>query len=162
LYQLGLLNQWQGDPAKAKAYYNKLIEKARESFSETKDLTNLRLKEIEEGKALDSALLAFMDNSLKEENAQFDMTRVSINANPYTANKNSEVAVSSSALSGASGCMQVELQYLWSGDLGASNPQSVQSSFNAAYKDPGTKVINLVVLVPSGTLDRALDFADIE
>jgi TolA-binding protein len=162
LYQLGLLNQWQGESAKAKAYYNKLIEKAQDSFNETKSLTNLRLKEIEEGRSLDSNLAAFMDNALKEENAQFDMSRVSISASPYTANRDSEILVNSSALSGASGCMQVELQYLWSGDLGANLVQSAQANFNTSYRDPGTKVINLLVLVPSGTLDRALDFADIE
>jgi len=162
LYQLGLLNQWQGESAKAKAYYSKLIEKAQGKFSETQSLTNSRLKEIEEGKPLDSKLQVFLDNSLKEENSQFNMSRASLSLNPYSANMGSEVAVNSSAISGASGCMQVELQYLWSGDLGGSSPQSAQANFNTSYKDPGTKVINLLVLVPSGTLDRALDFVDIE
>ncbi|MCX5709814.1 MAG: tetratricopeptide repeat protein [Candidatus Omnitrophica bacterium] len=162
LYQLGLLSQWDKDYPKAKAYYNKLLEKAQNNFSETQTMVKARLKEIEGGLALESNLLAFLDDSLKKENSQFDMSRASLTLNPYSAAANSEIAVDSSALSGASGCMQVELQYLWSGDLGSATPQSAQSGFPTTYKDPGSKVIFLVVLAPSGTLDRALDFADID
>jgi len=162
LYQLGLLSQWDKDYPKAKAYYNKLLEKAQSNFIETQNMAKVRLKEIEGGLAIESNLLAFLDDSLKKENAQFDMTRTSLTINPYNAPANSEIAVDSIALSGASGCMQVELQYLWSGDLGSATPQSAQSGFPTTYKDPGSKVICLVVLAPSGTLDRALDFADID
>jgi len=162
LYQLGLLSQWEKDYPKAKAYYNKLLEKAQSNFTETQAMAKARLKEIEEGKAIESSLLGFLDNSLKEENSQFDMSRVSLTLNPYNAAVDSEVAISSNALSGASGCMQVELQYLWSGDLGSVVPNSAQSGFPTTYKDTGSKVIFLVVLAPSGTLDRALDFADID
>ncbi|MCX5710925.1 MAG: tetratricopeptide repeat protein [Candidatus Omnitrophica bacterium] len=162
LYQLGLLSQWGKDYPKAKAYYNKLLEKAQNNFSETQAIVKVRLKEIEGGKALENNLLNFLDDSLKEENSQFDMSRTSLTLNPYNAAVNSEITVGSNALSGASGCMQVELQYLWSGDLGSATPQSAQSSFPTTYKDTGSKVIFLVVLAPSGTLDRALDFADID
>jgi hypothetical protein len=56
--------------------------------------------------------------------------------------------------------MQVELQYLWSGHLGENKPSTSQSSFETSYTTAGTKEINLVVVSPTGVIDRTLDMVD--
>ncbi len=161
LYQLGLLSQWKEDYIKAKEYYNKLIEKAKDDFQETVILTKERLKEIDEAKPIEYNLKTFLDISLKEENAIFDTTKVDLRSSPYNAKKDQEVAVDSTAYTAETGCMQIELEYLWSGHTGITKPTNAQSSFLTQYLYPGTKEINLVVVSPSGIIDRNLDMADV-
>ena len=60
-----------------------------------------------------------------------------------------------------SGCNQVELQYLWSGNLGGANPGVNESNFQGAYVDPGTKEINMVIISPAGTVDRSFAMVDV-
>jgi hypothetical protein len=55
----------------------------------------------------------------------------------------------------------VELQYLWSGDLGGANPGVEMSNFQGAYADPGTKVINIVLVSPAGIIDRTFTMVDV-
>lgn len=57
--------------------------------------------------------------------------------------------------------MQIELQYLWSGDLGSKKPSANEAEFATAYTNTGTKVINLVVVSPAGIIDRSLDLVDV-
>jgi hypothetical protein len=163
LYQLGLLSQWEGDLIKAKEYYNKLLGQAKEKFQETVNLAKARLKEIEGTKPLEYNLKTFLDASLKEENKVFDMSKVDLTSSPYKPKKDQEVDIGSSAYLGETGCMQVEPQYLWSGDLGTNNPSSLeQHAFNTTYTEPGTKAINLVVVSPSGIIDRNIDLIDVD
>jgi TolA-binding protein len=159
-YQLGLLSQWEDDKAGAKGYYNKLIEVAGENYQETVTLTKERLKEIEEGKPIEYNLKTFLDLSLKEGYATFDMTKLDVRCNPYKAKKDENVTMSSTAYTSPTGCMQVELQYLWSGHLGENKPSTSQSSFETSYTTAGTKEINLVVVSPTGVIDRTLDMVD--
>ena len=145
LYQLGLLSQWENDLEKAKGYYNKLLEKAKEDFSESLAMAKERIKEIEESRAMEYNIKTFLDVSLKGTELVGDMQKLNLNASSYILNKGKEVAITSGAYVPESGCMQVELQYLWSGDLEKTKPPLAQlsllPSFTTSYKDPGTKVI---------------------
>jgi hypothetical protein len=113
-----------------------------------------------EGKPIEYNLKTFLDLSLKEENAIMDMTKLDLRSNPYRINKDAQVHVSSTPYIAQSGCMQVELQYLWSGDTGTKKPSLTEAEFNTTYKEPGTKEINLVVVSPTGIIDRNIDLVD--
>jgi hypothetical protein len=162
LYQLGLLCQWEGDFTKAKEYYSKLREMAKGDFSETVALAKERLKEIEEVKPLEYNIKTFLDMSFKEEYTMFNMSKVDLKSSRYKLKKNKEVNITSTAYPPQSGCLQVVLDYLWSGDLGKAKPTSQDSSFATSYAESGTKVICLVVTTPSGTIDRSIDLLDVE
>jgi len=162
LYQLGLLSQWEGDLDKAKTYYNTLLEKAKENYQDTAVLAKQRLKEIEENKSIEYNLKTFLDATFKEENAAFNMAKPDLKSNPFKAKTGSEVKISSHPSLGENGCFQVDVQYLWSGNLGTGKPASGDSNFFANYAQPGTKEINLVVISPSGAVDRDINLIDIE
>jgi len=161
LYQLGLLSQWEQDFVLAKEYYNKLLERAKDGFQETVTKTLERLREIEEAKPIEYNLKTFLDVSLKAENAMFDMTKVDLRSNRYKANKDQDLIISSTPYTTQSGCMQVEIQYLWSGDIGKSKPGTDQPSFTTQYSSLGTKEINLVIVSPTGIIDRNIDLVDV-
>jgi hypothetical protein len=161
IYQLGLLSQWQEDSVKAKEYYNKLLDKAKDGFMETVSLTKERLKEIDGASSMEYNLKMFLDVSLKEGYKDLDMSKSVVNSFPYRAKKEEAVKVSSTAYTGSTGCMQVEMQYLWSGHTGSVRPSLGQASFDTGYVHPGTKEINLVVVSPSGILDRNIDMVDV-
>jgi len=161
LYQLGLLSQWEEDNVKAKEYYNKLLEKAGDGFPETVTLAKERSKEIEKAKPIEYNLKMFLDVSLKEEYANFDMTKIDLRASIYRAKKDQVIDINSVPYIEQSGCLQVELQYLWSGHLGTAKSSSSEPSFNTTYIHPGTKEINLIVISASGVVDRNIDLVDV-
>ena len=180
LYQLGLLSQWEEDFIKAKEYYNKLIEKAGpvrnteplergnkisngagDGFTETVNLAKERLKEIEETKPINYNLKTFLDVSLKEEYAMLDASKLDLRSHPYKTKKNEVVNINSTPYMAESGCFQIELQYLWSGHIGTAKPPLDEPAFNTHYTDNGTKEINLVVVSPTGIVDRNIDMVDV-
>lgn len=181
LYQLGLLSQWENDLVTAKDYYNKLVEKAGpvrnteslggenkisngagNDFIETVTLAKQRLKEITKSKPIEYNLKTFLDVSLKVENPAFETARVDLNSSRYRRIKKDESTnISCTPYNVESGCMQVEIQYLWSGDLGTAKPPLEKSEFNTTYAQPGTKVINLAIVSPSGILDRSIEIVDV-
>jgi TolA-binding protein len=162
LYQLGLLSQWQGDLTAAKEYYNKLLERALDSFPETKSLTGERLKEIEEARPIEYNLKTFLDASLKEEYAHLDMTKINLKSHPYSAKKKEIINVDSVAYTADSGCLEVGLQYLWSGHLGQIESSPHDSRFNTTYAEAGSKEINLVVVSSTGIIERSIDLVDLD
>ena len=150
---------------KAREYYNMLLEKSK-GISYCTDLISkvtLRLKEIEEGKPLEFNLLTFMDASWKgqESIAYSPNANVDIKVEYFNLIPNQDVRVSSFALPLESGCLPVSVEYLWSGDLGKAQPKNDQDSFNLRYTDPGTKLIQLVVVTPSGVLGHNLLFLEV-
>lgn len=161
LYQLGILSQWENDFSKAKEYYMKLIDRAKDKYAELATATNERLKEITEGKPLDFALKSFLDASLKQENSSLDMSKLELNSSAHIINKGTPITVTSIPNVGQSGCMSVVLQFFWSGNLGNAVPSSTDSSFETAFSDEGTKIIGLVVSTATGMLDRSLDIIDV-
>jgi TolA-binding protein len=161
LYHLGLLSQWEQDPTKAKQYYEKLIERAKDNFGETVSMAKDRLEEIKEEKPLDYNTRLFIDMALKDEYATFAMSKLDMKSDFYQAAKGKQVNISSTAYPPQSGCIQVTLEYLWSGDLGKTVPTNQDNSFSTSYSDSGTKVVWLIATTPSGIIDRNLDFIDI-
>lgn len=161
LYQLGLLSQWEGDSVQAEEYYEKIINVPSVDAWDTQALVRQRQKEIEEGKPIEYNLKTFMDVSLKRENGRYDMGKSQLKASVYKVKKSQDVSFSSTAALPDSGCMQVELQYLWSGHLGSANPSSMHSVFTTSYASAGTKEINLIVVSPAGIIDRNIDLIDV-
>ena len=160
IYQLGLLSQWEKDFERAKGYYNRLLELSAGNYQETVALTEERLKELQGSGEIEYNLRTFLDVSLKEENAFYDMSRVELKSSPYKLTKDEQANIAASPYLPESGCMSVEINYLWSGHLGKESPSTTQQEFATSYFHPGTKEINLVVVVPGGILDRRIDMLD--
>ncbi|MDD5730837.1 MAG: tetratricopeptide repeat protein, partial [Candidatus Omnitrophica bacterium] len=118
LYQLGLLSQWNNKLDEAKQYYAKLIEKAKTDFQDTVGLARERLKEVEGNSPIEYNLKTFLDVSFKEDYAQLDTTKLALQSSFSRLKIDQATNISSSVYTGETGCMQVALQYLWSGDLG--------------------------------------------
>jgi len=161
-YQLGLLAQWEGNLVKAKEYYGLLLKNSADNYAATAALAKERLKEIEENKELDYNLKTFLDLSLKNATPLVEMGKAELKASGYLLDKNQKATISSSIDMPQSGCNQVELQYLWSGDLGGAKPAVSDGSFQCAYSDAGTKAINVVVISPAGAIDRFFTMLDVD
>lgn len=161
LYQLGLLSQWENDFIKAKQYYDLLIEIAKGSFIDKVKLAKERLNELEQEKPIENNLKMFLDISLKNEFAMFDMAKIDLKSAPYYAEKNENVSFGATVYTPESGCMQIKLDYFWSGDLGSAKPSLNEASFDTAYTEPGTKEINLVVVSSTGIFDRSIDIVNV-
>lgn len=156
-YQLGLLNQWEGNTLKAKEIYEKLLSRANEDFSDNKQLAEERLKEIREQGQIENNLKTFLDVSLGKDYSIYDGSKIGLHSLPYQLKRNQDSQVSSVFQLPGTGCFQVEVLYLWSGNLGSARPISQDSSFSTKYELTGIKVVNLVVVSPSGVVDRNLD-----
>ncbi|MBN1913797.1 MAG: tetratricopeptide repeat protein [Candidatus Omnitrophica bacterium] len=161
-YQLGLLSQWQGDIIKARKYYKELLERAQDDFSDTVKLSKERIREIEEGYPIDYNLKVFLDVSLSDENRIYDMSKVELNACPFRPKGREQTNVCCSTFGTESGCLDPQMRYLWSGHIGTVQPALEQSAFGTTFTDPGTKEVNLVVVSPSGIIDRSIDMLDAE
>lgn len=164
IYQLGILSQWQKDFSKAKEYYLKLIEEAGSDFLDMRELTTERLKELDEyAGRMEYNLKTFLDVSFsKGQEIAFDMSQIDLKTKPTKLLKGKTVDISAMAYLPGTGCMAVEVKYLWSGALGDSKPSADQREFSTSYTYPGTKSINLVVVTPSGILDRGFIIVDVE
>jgi TolA-binding protein len=161
LYQLGLLAQWQEDFIGAKSYYESLLDKAGKAYPDRSRLTKMRLKEITENKPLEYNLKKFLDVSLKKEDVVFAMSKVDLQSSAFKLDKKQKARISATSSLPASGCMEVALDYLWSGDLGEVNPSLDTSEFEVSYPQPGAKEINLVVVSSSGVVDRGFILLDV-
>ncbi|MDD5465803.1 MAG: hypothetical protein PHP73_05640 [Candidatus Omnitrophica bacterium] len=161
LYQLGLLAQWEGNLVKAQEYYGLLLKNSADNHVSTAALVKDRLKEIEENKQLDYNLKTFLDLSLKNENTLVEPGKAELRSSGYLLDKNQKAVISSLVAMPQSGCNQVDLQYLWSGDLGGENPAVTDGSFQCAYSDAGTKTINIVIISPAGAIDRFFIMVDV-
>jgi TolA-binding protein len=161
LYQLGLLAQWQADSVKAKEYYGKLIERAAGNYPQIQNCAEARIAEIDGQKEIEYNLKVFLDASLKAEYPGFNPSKADVNVSQAAAKRGETVTVTATAYAGESGCMHVSLYYLWSGDMGGSGIATDQAEFTATYTNPGTNVVNLVVMSPNGILDRTFIFIDI-
>jgi TolA-binding protein len=161
LYQLGLLKQWEGDMASAKGYYMKLIEKSEGHTTDSLAMAKERLKEVEEGMAMEHNLKTFMDVALKEGSREFDMSKIELKSNIYQPKTGEAANIKSSVYLASSGCFNVELQYLWSGSLGEVKPDTKQSEFRTLYNNQGTKMVGLVLVSPTGITDYTFDLIDV-
>lgn len=161
-YQLGLLAQWEGDLEKARSFYDLLLKNAADKdFTSLTSLAKQRLSEIQENRQLEYNLKTFMDLSLKNDFVLSETGKSELKVSNYVLNKDQKFSVSSFVNMPQSGCNQVELQYLWSGDLGGAAPAAGEANFSGAYSDRGTKLINMVVILPAGALDRSFTMVDV-
>ena len=160
-YQLGLLAQWEGDLTKAKGYYDALLKNSGDSHNGIKTLAQDRLKEIEENKQLSYNLKTFLDSTLKKENTPIEMGSSELKVSSFILEKNQKVEVSVLANLPESGCNQVEVQYLWSGNLGGAAPIATDAVFEGAYPESGTKEINTVIVSPAGITDSSFIMVDV-
>jgi len=161
LYQLGLLAHWGEQRDQAKSYYDQVITSAKD---DTLILAQQRLRELEEKIPMEYNLKTFLDVSLKNdlsEVAYLHEERINLRALPPKKEIGGELDVESLVAAGESGCTQIELIYLWSGYLGDADPSEVEPSFFTKYQHHGSKVINLVVVNPSGIVDYGIEIVDI-
>lgn len=160
LYQLGLLKQWEEAIPEAREYYNLVLAKAGDTDPDRLTLAQERLKEIEQSKPLEYNIKIGLDTALKDEFANLDMSKLNLASNFYLPEKGEEISISSAPSLGPTGCLQVELQYLWSGDLGSAQPLAGQSGFQTSYETAGTKLIAMVLISPEGITERGIDLID--
>jgi hypothetical protein len=160
-YQLGLLAQWEGDLVKAKDYYDLLLKNSADNYASTVTLARDRLTEIQENKPLSYNLKTFLDLSLKNKNELIEIGRAELKSSSYVPEKNQKITISSLVNLPQSGCNQVQVQYLWSGDLGGANPGVADSTFETAFADAGTNVVNIVIISSAGALDRCFIMVDV-
>ena len=161
LYQLGLLKQWEAELPAAKEYYNLLLVKIGNTDPDGLVIIQERLNEIDQNKPLEYNLKIGLDTALKKEFANLDMSKVNLRSSLYLPGKDKEVNISVTTSLGPTGCLQIELQYLWSGDLGSAKPAISQSEFQTFYKTAGTKLINMVLVSPEGITERGIDLIDV-
>ncbi|MBU1125715.1 MAG: hypothetical protein KKC84_06795, partial [Candidatus Omnitrophica bacterium] len=161
IYQLGVMYQWKAEVIKAKEYYTQLLEHAGEESADIISKAQERMREIEQSAEIKYSLKSFLDLSWEEENASFDMTKVDLSVSVPQFEKNQEISFNAVAFVGETGCMPVAFQYLWSGNLGTTTPAPDASTFTTVYSQAGTKEVCLVVVLPSGTVDRAIQFVDV-
>ena len=89
------------------------------------------------------------------------MAKSDLKSSIYNLKQGQDDTIASGVSLPESGCMQVELQYLWSGHTGLTKPTLKQSTFNTSYASTGTKEINLVIVSPAGIVDRNIDLIDV-
>lgn len=161
-YQLALINQWEEKLDESTTLYNKLIEKAGQAYSDLVANAKVRLAEIKESKSIDFKLKVFLDASLKPKEENLGEGSCSIKITPYNAKIKSDVTISATPSLGPTGCMSVELEYFWSGDLGTSSIENNQQSFVTQYPQAGTKVVNIVLMSPNGMIAKEIGFVDVK
>jgi hypothetical protein len=90
------------------------------------------------------------------------MQKASLTAEPAAVSLNERLQARSQAMIGSTGCFAVGLEYLWAGTLGEVLPQPQEESFTTSYANPGVKDIKLVVVSPTGIVDKAFDIVDVK
>lgn len=163
-YQLGLLSQWSGDFNKAKEYYLELLERSSDDFPEIQILAKERLEEIKERSGrIEYNLKTFADLSLSElRQASLSFRQIDLSATPLKLKKGQTTEIRASSYLPSTGCLAVEIKYLWSGDLGETLPSIEQAGFFTFYSSCGTKMINLVVVTPTGIIGSGFIILEVE
>ena len=161
LYQLGLFSQWEGQTDEAEVRYTELIEKARELYADTVTLARTRLEEIEEEESIAYNLRTFLDLSFLGEYSRMDMTRVRLRCEPSRVSPEEETLIEATAVLGPTGCFQVDVQYLWSGHTGRVLPGEQTASWSTSFPFEGSKEVNVVVVSPTGFVDRYFVLIDV-
>jgi hypothetical protein len=160
-YQLGLFAQWEGNFTAAKDLYSVLLKNAAGNYPSLEALTKDRLSEIEANKELSANLKTFLELSLKNDQVLVETGKLDLEVSNYILEKEQKFTTSSLMEMPQSGCNQVQLQYLWSGDLGGADPKVTESDFQGTYLDAGTKIVNVVIISPAGTIDRSFAMVDV-
>ncbi len=156
LYQLGLLNQWQGEKEKAKVFYDKLIAAAPVvvSSSEENELVCLaegRLKEILENKDIKYSLKVFLSGIFvigQIESSGF--LSVDVTAQPPNEDANVPVRIVVTTSKPETGCMVPAYSYEWSGEMGRLANVPNTFDLKTEYDTPAIKLVQVAVVGPQG------------
>ena len=162
LYHLGLLSHWQDNLEKASEFYKTILDKAKDikTDSEIVTLTELRIKEIEEEKDIEYNLRMFLEAKLKEREEK-KYIQLELFAKPAKNYLDEPVKFQTNSYFIDTGCLQQDFTYLWSGQLGSNQNPFNEYEFETSYQDLGTKVVNVVLVGPSGVVDGTIEMADI-
>jgi TolA-binding protein len=161
LYQMGVLEQWQGNVKSAQALYTKAVSLGT-ADPDTMALALARLDEIKRGEPLNDNLKTYLDITFGPDRIMYTMQKASLTAEPAAVSLNERLQARSQAMIGSTGCFAVGLEYLWAGTLGEVLPQPQEESFTTSYANPGVKDIKLVVVSPTGIVDKAFDIVDVK
>lgn len=164
LYHKSLLSHYAQDLERAAIGYAKILE----LISENLEFNNLlgrvrdRQKEIQESKAIDYNLKTFLDAAL-ERTVAIETSGLELLVSPYKAVglAQEDVKFSLQQVQIETGCFAPVLTELWSGDLGSVWPVPTEGEFTTDYQTPGTKVVNLAVLGPTGVMGYVLEMVEV-
>ncbi|HAH19575.1 MAG: hypothetical protein A2Y00_06375 [Omnitrophica WOR_2 bacterium GWF2_43_52] len=163
LYQRGLLYHYEENLEPAKVDYTKLLEliTGNADFENLLERVNERQKEIQELGPIEYNLKMFLDSVFKK--LALHQAAPELFVAPYKALsfQHEQVTFSLMQLQMETGCFAPELTYLWSGDLGGNYLAPTTAEFTAQYQSAGTKVVNLVVVSPSGVVGSTLEMVDV-
>lgn len=162
LYHLGLLDHWQGNTEAAMKHYLS-IQRAMKDVQvkpEIAELSESRIKEIVEGEEIGYNLRTFLEATLadKEEKKHIQLE---LYAKSAKENKGNPIKFLTNSYFLDTGCIQQDFTYLWSGQLGDNQAPFNEDTFQTSYPDLGTKVVNVVLVGPSGAVDGTIEIADI-
>lgn len=162
LYHLGILSQVQDDSEKAMEYYLQIQEVTNDLRikPDLAEMAESRIKEIAEEQEMDYNLKIFLDTVLeKKEDKKYIHLELYAKAAKDYLDKTIKFQTNSYYLE--TGCLQQDFTYLWSGQLGNNQNPFNQFEFETSYSDLGTKVVNVVLVGPSGAVDGTIEMADI-
>ncbi|HAJ57090.1 MAG TPA: hypothetical protein DCL35_04900 [Candidatus Omnitrophica bacterium] len=170
LYQIGLLDQYNGLTDKAAESYGSCIDTAKGLGLDVENNEICRkcadrLNEIEEKKELKYALKLFLDGVFRpeavagvQEAASLD---VDLTAHPARQEKGKPIRFIVTTSNPQTGCMTPVYAYEWSGETGtiANIPNSPELTTD--YSTIGIKVVNIAVVGPGGLEGSAFDMVEV-
>ncbi|HQP91264.1 MAG TPA: hypothetical protein PLU24_01150, partial [Candidatus Omnitrophota bacterium] len=167
IYQLGLLNHYGGDLAKAEGFYAAILEKAKSfGIDVEKDeicrMAQERLVELTEKKEIKYGLKLYLDAIFKRSDETVLPINVDLTANPpkETISKDLRLLVTTS--NSQTGCMTPTYSYQWSGQTGVVSNIPNVPELTTNYPEDGIKVVQVVVLGPQGPEGAAFDMVEIQ
>ena len=163
LYHKSLLGHYAQDTESAKEGYAKILALVSDSpdFKNLRERVMARQKEIDESKPIEYNLRVFLDASLQQPQSSHAGIELWVSLYKTLSFKQEEVKFSSQQFLIETGCLAPELTYLWSGDLGSISPIPTAQEFTTDYQTLGTRVVNLVVVSPSGVIGSTLEMVDV-
>lgn len=164
LYHLGLLDHWQNNLEKAKEFYKEILDKTKD-LTQKPEITKMaeaRLKEIEEIKPIEYNLRTFLEAVLEERPEEIPYLQLELYVKDAKAYLDENLKYYVNSYMTETGCLQEDFTYLWSGNLGRNQNPFNQFEFETDYQDNlGTKVVNVVLVGPSGIVGGTIEMADI-
>jgi tetratricopeptide (TPR) repeat protein len=167
LYQAGLLDQGQKKNDDAKAAYDAVMaEAAKRGLDPDKDelvlLTRERLSEIAEGKDIKYGLRLFLEQTFKTsaEISQGSLA-VDVMADPPVDSRDTPLRFLVTTSNPQTGCMMPDFSYEWSGETGTIANIPNAAELTTSYREPGLKVVCVVVNGNNGPEGAGFDIVQV-
>ena len=163
LYHSGLLNHWQGNLEKADKFYKEILKKTKDikDKPEIALLAESRIKEIDDDRDIEYNLRMFLGAVLVEIEEEKPYLYLELFARAGKDYLVETIKFQTNSYFTDSGCLQEDFTYLWSGQLGSNQNPFNEYQFETSYQDLGTKVVNVVLVGPSGVVDGTIEMADV-